>query len=221
MLISSVTTVLFDLDGTLLDTAPDFAFAVNKVRERRSQEPLTLEFIRPGVSHGMAGLIKLCFDLTVNDKGYNELLEELLHTYSVLNGQYTDYIPGMREVLTHLEDNRLNWGVVTNKHAWLTNPLMQSKELDKKTTCIVSGDTTPYPKPHPEPLWYACKLLKVKPNECLYVGDAQRDIIAGRAAGMKTAAALFGYLGEKDDPMSWDADIYLHSPLDIIPLIQP
>lgn len=216
MLRDKITTVLFDLDGTLLDTAPDFAFAVNQLRNEQGKSSLELSGIRPHVSHGIAGLLRYAFDTTPQDAQYQTMLETLLQYYSQVNGQFTTYFPGMEDLLTYLESQSMRWGVVTNKHAWLTNPLMEAKLLHTRSACTVSGDTTPFSKPHPAPLLHACKMLQVKPHHCLYIGDAQRDILAGRAAGMRTAAALFGYLSEHDDPLSWNADIYLQSPGDLI-----
>jgi len=217
---ASISAVLFDVDGTLIDTAPDFVFAVNKARSNRNKEPLAFELIRPAVSHGLAGLIQTCFGLSNTDYGYNGLFEELLELYSAHNGRYSQLFPGMQDVIQHLEGHAMPWGVVTNKMSRLAKSLMRAMSLAERTNCIVGGDTVSRAKPHPDPLIHACKLIDRKPEECLYVGDAERDIVAGRAAGMITAVALFGYIGEKDDPHSWGADILLHSPDDLLCWLQ-
>lgn len=211
-----ITTVLFDLDGTLLDTAPDFALAINQIRIKRNETPLPLETIRPAVSHGVAGLIQTCFGMTKKDLGYEELAQEVLACYTSTNGKHSRLFPGMQEVLDHLDKNNMSWGVVTNKNDLLATALMQAVSLHTKAQCIVGGNTAARPKPHPDPLLHACQVIKRSPKECLYVGDAERDIIAGLAAGMQTAVALFGYLGKEDKPHSWNAQAYLNTPPELL-----
>lgn len=216
MSLTPITTVLFDLDGTLLDTAPDFAFAINEIRTKRNQPALPLETIRPAVSHGVAGLIETCFGMTKTDLGYEELAQEVLACYTNSNGLHSRLFPGMQEVLDHLDTNKMAWGVVTNKNSVLAEVLMEAVSLRTRAKCIVGGNTAARPKPHPDPLLHACKVINRSPKECLYVGDAERDIIAGLAAGMQTAVALFGYLGKEDKPHSWNAQAYLNTPPELL-----
>lgn len=211
-----ITTVLFDLDGTLLDTAPDFAFAINQVRARRNESLLSLEAVRPAVSHGIAGLLQTCFGMTKTDLGYEELAQEVLASYTESNGKHSRLFPGMQEVLDHLDKNKMSWGVVTNKNSVLAEAVMKAVSLHTRTQCIVGGNTAARPKPHPDPLLHACKVINRTPEECLYIGDAERDIVAGLAAGMQTAVALFGYLGKEDKPHSWNAQVYLNTPPELL-----
>jgi N-acetyl-D-muramate 6-phosphate phosphatase len=207
----AVRGLLFDLDGTFADTAPDLAAALNWALQCFGREPLPYERIRPQVSHGARALIRL---------GFGEEAEaprqELLRYYRDNIARHTTLFPGMAEVLEALETAGLPWGIVTNKPAYLTEPLMQGLGLFERAGCIVSGDTTPNPKPHPEPILLACRRIATPPEHCLYVGDAARDIEAGRAAGTGTLAALFGYLDEQDRPESWGADGLVRSPAEIL-----
>ena len=209
-------TVLFDLDGTLADTAPDLADALNKVRKQHGLGPMSYDLIRPIVSHGANALIYLSFELAPGDDGFNEIREELLDIYRENIANKTRLFPGMETVLEKIESNGLNWGIVTNKPGWLTEPLLRELELDQRAACIVSGDTTSKRKPDPEPMLFACQLAGSNSRECLYIGDAERDIEAGRRAGMTTLAALFGYIGEQDQPGQWGADGMIEQPQEIL-----
>jgi phosphoglycolate phosphatase len=211
-----IRTILFDLDGTLLDTAPDLAYALNQLRIEQSLATLPYEIIRPVVSHGGRALIKLGFNLTEADEQYASLRQRLLEIYSENIARNTTLFPGMQQVLEHIESHDMLWGVVTNKPSWLTEPLLKAMKLMDRSACVVSGDTTNNPKPHPEPMLYACQLSNSKVAECLYVGDAQRDIQAGKEAGMHTLAALYGYIEEEDDINRWGADAVIDNPEDII-----
>jgi phosphoglycolate phosphatase len=211
-----IRTILFDLDGTLLDTAPDLAYALNQLRIEHSLDPLPYEKIRPVVSHGGRALIKLGFNISEADEQYASLRQRLLDIYRENIARHTTLFPGMQEVLEHIESHGLLWGVVTNKPAWLTEPLLKALKLMDRSTCVVSGDTTNNSKPHPEPMLHACQLSNSKVAECLYVGDAQRDIEAGKEAGMHTLAALYGYIEEDDDINRWGADAIIDKPEDII-----
>ena len=213
------TAVLFDLDGTLADTAPDLAFALNETLKLNGKTTLPFEKIRPVVSHGGIALIQLGFGFGPEAENYETVRKQLLDVYLENIANETVLFPGTDELLTALEKNNHPWGVITNKPGWLTNPLMDALNLSHRAACIVSGDTTSKSKPHPEPMYYACEQANVNPAECLYVGDAERDIAAGRAAGMTTVAALFGYLLEDDDPEEWNADHSINHPLEILELI--
>lgn len=212
----AITTVLFDLDGTLLDTAPDLAYALNEVRREQQLPPLPFAQIRPVVSHGSAGLLAAGFELAPGDDRFEPLRQRLLAIYQEHLAVQTRLFPGMESVLDALEDRGLAWGVVTNKPGWLTEPLLQRLDLARRSACIVSGDSTAQRKPDPAPLLHACGLAHCPPGQCVYVGDAERDIAAGRNAGMATLVALFGYLGDDDDPAQWGADGALEQPADLL-----
>lgn len=216
-----IQTVLFDLDGTLLDTAPDLANALNSVLSANGHEPMSLDDIRPVVSHGGRALIELGFSIGPDHPDFEPRRLELLDYYENNIAQYTRLFPGMEEVLQYIETSGLNWGVVTNKPAWLTDPLMTALCLDQRAACIVSGDTLQECKPHPAPLLHACDLTSSQPGQCLYVGDAERDIQAGRNAGMPTLVAMFGYLMENDRPEDWGANALIHHPAEIIDWLKP
>lgn len=213
---SNIRTVLFDLDGTLADTAPDMAFALNKVREEQGMPALPFSAIRPVVSHGAAAMVQLGLGITSEDARFAPLRQRFLDIYREHLTLETRLFPGMDEVLRTIEERNMNWGVVTNKPAWLTNPLMEQLGLTQRAACIVSGDTTPERKPHPAPMLHACHQAGSHAWQCLYVGDAQRDIEAGKRAGMKTLAALFGYIGAAEEPQLWDADAMIQHPLEIL-----
>ncbi len=211
-----IRTILFDLDGTLLDTAPDLAYALNQLRIEQSLAALPYEKIRPVVSHGGRALIELGFNISEADEQFESLRQRLLDIYKDNIAINTTLFPGMQDVLEHIESHQMLWGVVTNKPSWLTEPLLKALNLMARSACVVSGDTLSKRKPHPEPMLYACQLSNSKVAECLYVGDAQRDIEAGKQAGMHTLAALYGYIGEDDDVRQWGADAIIDKPEDII-----
>jgi phosphoglycolate phosphatase len=211
-----IRTILFDLDGTLLDTAPDLANALNTLLIEQGLPALPYESIRPVVSHGGRALIETGFALQEGDPGFDDLRQRLLEIYRDTLSARTRLFPGMEEVLAQLEARRFNWGVVTNKPAWLTEPLLEDLHLAQRAACIVSGDTTANRKPHPEPMLYACTKAGSQASQCVYIGDAQRDIEAGRQAGMKTLAALYGYIGTEDQPEDWGADASIENPLAIL-----
>ncbi len=211
--------VLFDLDGTLVDTAPDLAYALNQTLIRQGRPELPFPVIRPHVSHGGLALIRLGFGIEPDDPQFDTLRQEFLDIYLANLTRETRLFPGMDEVLSNLEAASIPWGIVTNKPSWLTDPLMQQLALTDRAVAIVSGDTTGNRKPHPEPILYACQKAAVDPAVSLYIGDAQRDIEAGNRAGATTLTALFGYLGETDTPEDWGADGTLLSPREILPWV--
>ena len=217
---NSVRCVLFDLDGTLVDTAPDLANALNQTLANHGKQPLPFDAIRPSVSLGGAALVRSGFNLRETDPGFTPLRDEFLEIYRDNLAHHSCLFPGMEQVLSELEQKRVSWGIVTNKPAWLTDPLMQELELDARTDCIVSGDTLEHRKPHPAPLLHACDILKCVPEETLYVGDARRDIEAGTSAGMTTLVATYGYIDTADNPESWGADGLVDSPAEILAWIQ-
>jgi 2-phosphoglycolate phosphatase len=209
--------LLFDLDGTLVDTAPDLAATLNALRAEHGLAPLDFAVIRPHVSHGARAMVRVGFGIGEEDARFAALRERFLALYRERLMVHSRLFDGMEELLAALEMRGVQWGIVTNKPAWLTEPLAAGLGLAQRAACIISGDSTRNRKPHPEPLLHASALIGVAPAHCLYVGDARRDIEAGRAAGMKTLVALFGYLGTDDRPQEWDADGLIDHPLDILP----
>jgi phosphoglycolate phosphatase len=213
-----IEAVLFDLDGTLADTAPDLAYTLNHMRGARGLPPLPLAATRPVTSLGARGLLGAGFGLTPDHPEYASMREEFLRFYEANICRETRLFPGMAELLRALEARDICWGVVTNKAEYLARPLLKEILAQSRCACIVGGDTTPHTKPHPAPLLAACGAIRRDAGACLYVGDDLRDIQAGRAAGMKVAAALWGYLNG-GDPTSWGADYMLERPEDLLDLL--
>ncbi len=211
-----VQTVLFDLDGTLLDTAPDLASALNVVLVEQQHDPLPLVQIRPWVSKGAITIVKNGFNLTDHDPNIKYLRQRFLDIYANNLVEQTCLFEGMAEVLETLEQRGIQWGIVTNKSGWLTEPLLQQLGLQKRSVCNISGDTLPQRKPHPAPLLHACQLARSTPDKCIYVGDALSDIEAGIRAGMRTLVALYGYIDANETPTKWGASGMLEQPLDLL-----
>lgn len=211
-----VSGVLFDLDGTLLDTAPDMGRALNRLLAEHDRPALAAAEIRPVVSHGAAGLLRLGFGVAPDDAGFDELRSRFLALYAEHLAVQTRPFPGMEVVLEVIEARELAWGVVTNKPAALTEPLLAALALAERAGCVVSGDTLSQRKPHPAPLLHACRQLGVIPAACIYVGDSERDVSAGRRAGMITLVARYGYIGAHEHPGSWGAKGLLDSPLALL-----
>lgn len=212
----ALNTVLFDLDGTLVDTAPDLAATLNDLLAEQQQPSLPFADIRPHVSHGASALVSLGFRLDSHDSRFEPLRERFLALYQQRLTEQSRLFPGMADLLQALEQRRLNWGVVTNKPARFTEPLLAGLGLLERAACVVSGDSAEQRKPHPQPMLLACRQVGSTAQQCLYVGDAQRDIEAGQRAGMKTLVALFGYLGERDEPTQWQADGMIEEPAEIL-----
>lgn len=208
-------TVLFDLDGTLADTAPDMAQALNLLLKEEDYDPLPFDTIRPWVSHGGLALVRLGFGEERGDVELENLRQRFLEIYAENLCRETHLFPGILQLLATLSENGLNWGVVTNKPGYLTEPLVAQLTIEPPPACIVSGDTTTNRKPHPEPMLLASKRAGSDPHECLYVGDAERDIHAGNQAGMKTLVALFGYITDSEDPETWGADGMIRAPMEV------
>lgn len=210
-----IRAVLFDLDGTLADTAPDMARTVNVMRERRSLDPVALELVRPHVSNGARGMIGAAFGLTPEDAGFGALREEFLEIYAGMLCVESCLFPEMPELLEAIERRPLAWGVVTNKFERFARPVMAGLGLGERAAVIVGGDTCERAKPFPDPLLHAARELALPPSNVLYVGDDVRDIQAARAAGMPVLAAGYGYLGSGPGPHHWGADAVVDSPAGI------
>ena len=211
-----ITHVFFDLDGTLADTASDLAAALNQVLSEQGRPSLPLKTIRPSVSLGANAMIKLAFGMTDSDPAFDRLRRRFLNIYETQSHQHTDLFPGTDKMLRNLELMGIKWGVITNKQARFTWPLMEKLGLHQRALCIVSGDTTAYRKPHPQPMLYACSESRCDPNTSLYVGDTKRDVQAGKAAGMMTLTVSYGYTPNGENPDTWQADGYISTPEEII-----
>ncbi len=211
-----IDTVLFDLDGTLLDTAPDMAEALNILRRKRRLPEITLDIIRPFVGLGSKAMLKLGFDVDDQSHEYAVLLEDFFDTYQKCLAQSTALFPEMSLVLDHLDNHNIRWGIVTNKPARFTMDILDALDLSRRTKCVISGDTLEKRKPHPEPILHACELLKTTPENALYVGDTATDVAASKAAGTISLVALYGYIGADEDPYEWNADGYIETAGEII-----
>jgi phosphoglycolate phosphatase len=214
------SSVLFDLDGTLLDTAPDLAHALNRVRAEEGLEALSYDRIRPQVSNGARALVLLGFGGDERHPRFEIRRQRLLAVYRDNLCHETRLFAGMELVLTTIERSGGRWGVVTNKPGWLTEPLLAQLGLLDRAACVVSGDTVNRRKPHPDPLLHAAQLAATAPADCVYVGDARRDAEAARAAGMGMLAAAFGYIEATEDPAEWGADAVVATPAQILDWIE-
>jgi phosphoglycolate phosphatase len=211
--------VLFDLDGTLIDSAPDLAGACNEMRIDRGLAPLPYERLRRMVGSGARGMVGASFGLIPESPGYAELRDEFLDRYEARMTRETKVFEAMVPVLAWLEQERLSWGIVTNKATRFAAPLVDSLGLATRAATLVCGDTVAHSKPHPAPLLEAARRLGMAPQRCAYVGDDLRDVVAGRAAGMLTVVAAWGYLGEGDAPGTWGADHVIEQPDELRGLI--
>lgn len=209
--------LLFDLDGTLADTAPDLAAAVNLLRTEHGMLPTPYDLLRPVASAGARGLIGVAFGMTPDDPDYDALRISFLDHYAARIADNTTLFEGIAVLLLHLQEQGLQWGIVTNKPARFTDALVPLIGLEL-AGCVISGDTTAHAKPHPEPLLEAARQLNLAPEDCWYVGDDLRDIEAGRAAGMPTIAAAWGYCGDSE-PLTWNADAIAVHPLDLVNML--
>lgn len=212
----SIDAVLFDLDGTLIDSAPDLGAAADQMRIERGMPSLPIESYRHMAGAGARGMLGIAFGLKPDDAEFAALREEFFVKYEQRMMLNTLVFDGVTRLVETLGTRGVPWGVVTNKASRFTDPLTCAMPLFATAGAIVSGDTTPYAKPHPEPLFEAARRLGVDPARCVYVGDDERDIIAGRAAGMRTVAATYGYMGAQADATRWDADTSIASPLELL-----
>jgi len=214
-----VRAVLFDLDGTLIDSAPDLGAAADKMRMDRGLPSLPYELYRPMAGAGARGMLGIAFGMTPEHPDFPVMREEFFRNYESCMTQRTYVFEGVSQLIESLVERDLAWGVVTNKSMRFTAPLTKGMPLFKSARAVVGGDSTPHPKPHPAPLLEAARQVGVKPIECLYVGDDLRDVQAGKAAGMPTVAALYGYLGSQGDVATWGADERIETPLALLKLL--
>jgi N-acetyl-D-muramate 6-phosphate phosphatase len=212
----AVTAVLFDLDGTLADSAGDLAAAVNRMRAERGLPPVGVDALRPHASAGARGLLGAGMGVSPDDADYPALRDTFLAYYAAALDRTTHLFDGVAELLDALDERALAFGIVTNKATRFTQPVAAALGLDHRAGAIVSGDTTAHPKPHPAPLLHAAALLRVAPEQCVYVGDDLRDVTAGNAAGMATIVADYGYLGEEGCADGWPATGWIDTPLALL-----
>jgi phosphoglycolate phosphatase len=213
--------VFFDLDGTLADTAPDLVAATNQLLIARNLAPKPYELLRPHASAGARGLLHGAFGITPEHPDFIDLRDEFYLNYEKALLVHSKLFDGMDDLLKAMEEANLPWGIVTNKSERFTNPLTNLMGLRERAVSTVSGDTTPHAKPHPEPILHAARIANIDPTKSIYVGDDIRDVIAGKAAGMLTVAAAYGYCGCKEPPEVWGADYLIHHPLDLLKIIFP
>jgi N-acetyl-D-muramate 6-phosphate phosphatase len=211
--------VLFDLDGTLIDSAPDLAGAANDLRARQSLTPLPYAQLRPLVGSGARGMLQVALSLVPGDFEFETKRDEFLQIYAQRMTRETRVFPQVLALLQALQTQQLPWGIVTNKAERFTKPLVQSLPDLSSASTVVCGDTTPHAKPHPAPLLEAARQMGVSPQSCWYVGDDLRDVQAGRAAGMKTVAVAWGYLGEGEPINEWHADHVIQHPNELLKLL--
>lgn len=214
-----IRAVLFDLDGTLIDSAPDLGAAADKMRTDRGLPPLPLAVYRPMAGAGARGMLDIAFGMAPDHAEFALYREEFFANYESRMTQHTRIFAGVAELLAQLQAQQLPWGVVTNKSARFTDPLVRAIPTFASAMTVISGDTTPHAKPHPAPLLEAAQRLGIAPAHCIYVGDDERDIVAGRAAGMATVAATYGYLGAQSDVAAWGAHRVIDAPLALLPLL--
>jgi len=217
---SGVRVVLFDLDGTLIDSAPDLGAAADAMRDQRGLPALSPAHYRAHAGSGARGMLHVALGSSPEDLDYPRLKEEFFDAYDQCLLERTCAFEGVSDLLSALVDGGVKWGVVTNKSERFATPIARSMGLFASASVVICGDTTPYSKPHPEPLLEAARRLGVQAEQCLYVGDDERDILAGKAAGMRTVAARYGYLGFGADVSTWHADAEISSPLQLLKLLE-
>lgn len=213
--------ILFDFDGTLADTAPDLAAAANQQRTRRGLEPLPYETLRPVASQGARGLLRVALGLKPGDDEYGPTRLQFLEDYAASSTVHSKLFPGIEALLADIRQRGLSWGIVTNKVTYLTLPIVEHLNLTRDSAVLVCGDTTAHAKPHPLPLQHAAREAGFATDRCVYVGDDLRDIQAAHAAGMPAVAAAYGYVGEDDDIISWEAETCANTPAELWSAIEP
>ena len=220
-LFSPYEGIFFDLDGTLADTAPDLVAATNKLLVTRNLTPKPYEFLRPYASAGARGLLEGAFGISPDHEDFVALRDEFFSNYEKALLVDSKLFDGIDHLLDQMDAASLPWGIITNKSERFTNPLTDLMGLRQRAVSTVSGDTTPFSKPHPEPILHAARTSNIDPSKSIYVGDDIRDVLAGKAAGMKTVAAAYGYCGCKEPPEAWGADYIANNPLDLLQIIFP
>jgi phosphoglycolate phosphatase len=215
-----IDNVLFDLDGTLADTAPDLATALNRLLEERGRRQLPFAAIRPMVSHGGIHMLTRAFAMDKDDPAFPDLRERFLAIYETALAVETRLFAGVPELLQELDSSGRTWGIVTNKIERLTFPLIDALGLNHRAACVICGDTLTWSKPHPAPMLLACERVGQAPDRTLYIGDAEKDVIAGRSANMYTLVARYGYLGDADTPELWGANGLVDTPLEVLAWIK-
>ena len=220
-LFSPYEGIFFDLDGTLADTAPDLVAATNKLLVARKLTPKPYEFLRPYASAGARGLLEGAFGISPDHEDFAALRDEFFSNYEKALLVDSKLFDGIDHLLDQMDAASLPWGIITNKSERFTNPLTDLMGLRQRAVSTVSGDTTPYSKPHPEPILHAARTSNIDPSKSIYVGDDIRDVLAGKAAGMKTVAAAYGYCGCKEPPEAWGADYIANNPHDLLQIIFP
>lgn len=216
----NVDAVLFDLDGTLLDSAPDLGFAANQLRVARGMEPLPQQHYRPFVGTGARGMLRIALGVTPEDPAFDDLKEEFFRAYEQCMGQHSQLFEGVETLLEQLQTNGVPWGIVTNKSERFALPIVQELSALAVAQALVCGDTTPHSKPHPEPLHEAAKRMACSTQRCIYVGDDERDMQAAHAAGMQSVAAAYGYLGGVASVTLWKPHAVIHAPLELTQLLR-
>lgn len=211
-----VRALLFDLDGTLLDTAQDLVLALNNLLKAHGRAPIPYEVARFSVSQGSVALTRLGFPEVIDETEFEALRQEFLITYKACLCEATEFYPGMPALLDALDAQSIPWGIVTNKPGNLTDPLVARLNLHTRSQCVISGDTLSVRKPHPEPLLLASDMINMPPRDVLYIGDDPRDITAGNAAGMYTCVANYGYIEADLDTSLWGADFCIDQPLEVL-----
>lgn len=218
---NTLKAVIFDLDGTLIDTAQEFVIVVQKLRAEHGYDDMDAALIRSNVSNGARALVALALDLAETDPVFEEKRLRLLEIYSTVLGDSAKPYPGIEDLLRQLDDRGINWGISTNKPRAYAAPLLECLSIEPAPGSVVCPDDVTHRKPHPEPLYLNCKQLGCSPHEAIYIGDHIRDIEAGRRAGIYTVAAAYGYIESHDDPANWNADATVQCSTDLAALILP
>jgi 2-phosphoglycolate phosphatase len=213
---TDLQAIFFDLDGTLFDTAPDIADALNVLLKKYNRSPAPFETIRPVIPKGTMAILEQAFSIDRNNPHFKTLTQELLSIYQDNLTHKTKFFPDMEIVLNYLDKNKIKWGIVTSKLVALTQPLLIHFKLNQRGACLITGDSLPHQKPHPYSLFEACKRVGSKPEFSVYVGDTEDDMRAARSAGMKAVAVSYGYYSKESPPEKWAYDKLIHTPIELI-----